>query len=163
MPKESTTVPGILTVLFALFALFALSATVFGTEQESAPSVQARVVYGVAAGERQEEKPQKDATEPWVRKALRRAGSPGAVPKTKWIELTAETKRLLTANGFYIEAKVVNRKGVYRVEIEGCDGFSLDQQATLKPGERKVIQLTDHPAPENTFVALKISKPRHAK
>jgi len=115
-----------------------------------APSaVRAKVLYG--SGPHNE---QAADIELWISQAMAKNGSPLAKSYTGWIALTGDEQSFYSANGFFIDGTVTERNGMYEVEINGCDGFPIQQTATLKPGERRVFKLTDNPAPNNVFIAL---------
>lgn len=146
----------------ALCLLVILSAVTFAADKKPAADnsaqLQAKVVYGAAA-----EQQQRADIDLWISKAVAKCGSPVAQPQTGWIALTGESKRLHSGNGFYIDGKVTEKEGQYEVEIEGCNGGSLDQKATLKPGERRIVNLSGIPGPDNIFVALEAPVSEQAK
>jgi len=114
-----------------------------------APSaVRAKVLYGTGL-----EDEQRADIELWISQAVAKNGSPLAKPYTGWIALTGDKQRLFMGE-FFINGKASDRNGKYRVEINGCDGGPLQAKVTLKPGERRVIYLTDDPPPNNVFIAL---------
>ena len=92
----------------------------------------------------------------WVSQFVVKSGSPLALPHTGWIKLNGDDHRLYTSEqgGFIIDGKATERHGKYKVEINGCEGLPLKKMVTLKPGERRVVKLTDNPAPSNVFIAL---------
>jgi hypothetical protein len=116
----------------------------------SAP-VQAKVLYGSGLSIEQ-----RNDIELWISQAVAKSGSPLALPHTGWIVLTGDDQRLYTSKrgGFIIDGKATERNGKYEVEINACAGVPLDTKATLQPGERRVVKLTDNPAPHNVFIAL---------
>lgn len=120
--------------------------------------VQVKVLYGTA-----DENQQRADIDLWISRAVARTGCPLALPYTGWIALTDKSQRLHSANGLYIDGTATVRNGKYDVEIEGCNGFSLDQNVTLKPGERRVVNLSGIPGPDNFFVALKAPISEQAK
>lgn len=101
----------------------------------------------------------------WISQAVAKSGSPLALPHTGWIVLTSDEQRLYASKqgGFIIDGKVTEKDGKYEVEINACAGGSLDKKVTLKPGERRVVKLTDNPAPNNVFIALKAPVSEQAK
>jgi hypothetical protein len=120
--------------------------------------VQAKVLYGTA-----DEKQHRADIEDWISQALAKTGSPLVQPHISWIALTVERKRIDESNGFIIDGKVTERNGKYEVEIDACAGGPLDKMVTLKPGERRVVKLTDDPAPNNVFIALEAPVSEQAK
>jgi len=136
----------------ALFFVAISPAAIFAADKAPAsnkPQVQAMVLYGAAG-----EKPPGTDVDLWISKAIASYGSPTARAQTGWIAITGASKRLHSGNGFFIDGKVTEKEGAHHVEIEGCSGFSLDQNATLKPGERRIVNLTGAPGPGNIFIAL---------
>ena len=127
---------------------------------ENQSQVQAKVWYGTAA----EEQHPADI-DLWISKAVAKAGSPVALSCSDWIALTGYYQRLYTSKqgGFIIDGKVTEQDGKYEVEIDACAGFSLDRKVTLKPGERRVVNLTDDSAPNNVFIALEAPVSEQAK
>ena len=113
--------------------------------------VQVKVLYG--SGPRNEQVADIDL---WISQSVVKSGSPLALPHTGWIKLTGDDIRLYTSEhgGFIIDGKASEQNGKYKVEINGCEGEPLKETVTLKPGERRVIKLTDNPAPINVFIAL---------
>ena len=112
--------------------------------------VRAKVLYGAAAGQ------QRADIELWISKAVAKAGSPLALPHTGWVALSGKNQRIFTSKqgGCIIDGKATVRDGKYKVVIDGCEGVPLDKTLTLKPGERRVVKLSDIPGPNNIFVAL---------
>lgn len=113
--------------------------------------VQARVLYGTDA-----QIEQRANVELWISRAAATNGSPLVFPDAGWIALTGDPQRLYTSTqgGFIIDGKATERVGEYAVEIDACAGFSLGQKVTLKPGERRLVKVTDDAAPNNVFIAL---------
>lgn len=119
--------------------------------------VQARVLYGTASQDEQ-----CADVEPWISQAAARAGSPSVLPHSGWVKLTGDHQRL-DGSKFRIDGKATERDGKYVVEIDACAGAPLDRKVALKPGERRIVKLTDNAAPDNVFVALKAPVSRKAK
>jgi hypothetical protein len=118
---------------------------------EHAPAVRAKVLFGAPTGhERTAE------MEPWIHRALSRAGSPSALPDTMWGELDGETRRIYESprGGIIIDAKATERNGEFTIEVDGCDGGPLHTIVKLRPGERRVARLSDGLEPHNIFVAI---------
>lgn len=113
--------------------------------------VQVKVLYG--SGPRNEQVADIDR---WISQSVVKGGSPLALPHTGWMKLTGDDIRLYTSDqgGFIIDGKSSEQNGKYKVEINGRDGLPLKETVTLRPGERRVIKLTDNPAPNNVFIAL---------
>ena len=146
----------------ALCLMVILSAVTFAADKmpaiDNLTQVQAKVVYGAAA-----EQQQSADIDLWISEAVAKKGSPLAQPQTGWIALAGESKRLHSDNGLYIDGKVTEKDGQYEIEIDGCNGFSLDQKTTLKPGERRVLNLSGISGPENIFIALEAPVSKKAK
>lgn len=113
--------------------------------------VQVKVLYG--SGPRNERIADIDL---WISQSVVKSGSPLALPHTGWIKLTDDDHRLYTSEqgGFIIDGKASEQNGKYKVEINGCEGLPLKETVTLRPGERRVVKLTDNPPPDNVFIAL---------
>lgn len=139
-----------MTAAFLLFAAMLAA--------DNPAPVQAKILYGSGLSI-----DQRADTELWISQAVAKAGSPLAVPHTGWIVLAADYQRLYTSKrgGVIIDGKATEWNGKYEVEINGCGGAAFQQIATLKPGERRVVKLTDNPAPHNVFIAVDapVSKP----
>ena len=135
-----------------------LCAVVFAADNPA--QVQAKVLYGT--NQRIE---QRADIELWISRAVAKTGARLVLPHTGWVALTAKNQRIYTSKqgGFIIDGKATERNGKYEVEIDACDGFSLDQKVTLKPGERRVVKLTDNPAPNNVFIVLEAPLTKKAK
>lgn len=118
---------------------------------EHAPPVRARILFGVPADQERTAN-----LEPWVRRALSRAGSSSALPNTAWVNLDGEMRRIYESpqGGTMIDGKASLRNGEYTIEIDGCNGFSLCRSFNLGPGARHVARLTDGLEPHNIFVAV---------
>ena len=118
---------------------------------DNSAEVQVKVLYG--SGPRNEQVADIDL---WISQSVVKSGSPLALPHTGWIKLNGDDIRLYTSEqgGFIIDGKASEQNGKYKVEINGCEGEPLKETVTLKPGERRVIKLTDNPPPNNVFIAL---------
>jgi hypothetical protein len=143
--------------VISLFAAICLASAAVAGDSEKAPlMVRVRVV------DRSEPRKEKDAgIEPWIGEALVKAGHASVVPKSKWITLSAEEKKLESGNGHYIDGKVTQEKGEFKVEIEGCAGIRLHAAAKLKmqPGERTVLNLKASETKTGTFIAVEVIQP----
>lgn len=139
-------------------AAFLLFAAMLATDNPA--PVQAKVLYGSGLSIEQ-----RADIELWISQAVAKSGSPLALPYTGWIVLTGDDQRLYTSKqgGFIIDGKVTEKDGKYEVEINACAGVPLDKKVTLKPGERRVVKLTDNPAPHNAFIALEAPVSEQAK
>ena len=133
----------------ALCLLVILSAVTFAADNPA--QVQAKVLYGTAA-----EQQHRADIDLWISQAVMKTGSPLALPYTNWHALTAREQELYSSmqGGRIIKSKVSEKEGNFVVEINGIKIKPLKQTIVLKPGERKVVQLTDYPAPNNVFIAL---------
>jgi hypothetical protein len=109
--------------------------------------VRARVVRGVS-----DFVPLWSPVEPWISKVLK-ADYDLVVPKTDWITISAERTRLDSGNGYFLDGTVTEEKGEFKVKIEGCAGCRLGASATMKPGERTVVEVS---GTECWFVALEV-------
>lgn len=118
---------------------------------DNSAQVQANVLYGTA-----DENQQRADIELWISQAVAKTGSPIARPLTNWTALTGENQRIYTSKrgGCIIDGKAIVQDGKYKVVIDGCEGVPLDETVTLRPGERRVVNLSDNPGPNNFFVAL---------
>jgi hypothetical protein len=108
--------------------------------------VRARVVRGSG--------PQKEKVadvEPWINKVVK-ADYALVAPRTDWITVSAERTRLDYGNGYFLDGKVIEEKGEFKVKIEGCDGCPLIASAKMKPGERTVVRVSNG----SLFVALEV-------
>ncbi len=117
---------------------------------EGTTPVQAKVLYGTDVGQQQ-----RADIELWISQAVARYGAPLTQPYTNWIPLNAEQRRLYTSpqGGFIIDGKATAKAGKFEVVIDACAGVSLDTLVMLRPGERRVIKLTDA-APHGVFLAF---------
>ncbi len=122
--------------------------------------VRAKVLYGT-----DQRKEQRADIELWISKAVAKSGSPVALPHTGWSALTGKNQRIYTSKqgGCIIDGKVTEQDGKYKVVIDGCEGVPLDETVTLKPGERRVVNLSDIPGPNNIFVALEAPLSKQSK
>ena len=113
--------------------------------------VRAKVVFGLKPGKVDDKR-----IEDWVYDELARAGSFYAEQHSSWINLTDESQRLYSSKqgGFIIYAHYSRCEELYRIEIDACAGYSLDQVVTLRPGDQRIVNITGGPAPLNTFVVL---------
>ena len=113
--------------------------------------VQAKVLYGTAA-----EQQHRADIELWISQAVAKTGSPLAQPYTSWIALTEKEQELYSwmQGGRIIKGKVSEKNGKFHVEITGFKIKPLQQSVVLTAGERRVVKLTDYPAPNNVFIAL---------
>jgi hypothetical protein len=136
--------------------LLLLSSTVLADDNPA--QVQAKVVFGSGTEKAAD-------VEIWIDRAAAKSGSPLVAPQSSWIGLTGDYLRLYTSKqgGFIIGGKVTERNGKFEVEIDACAGLSLDKKVTLRPGERRVVNLTEHPAPDNVFIALEAPLSERAK
>lgn len=118
---------------------------------ENPAQVRARVVFG--SGPRNE---QVADIEPWIRRAAANSGSPLATPATGWLGIHVDEQRIYTSpqGGVFLGGQASLRDGKYKVRLDGCAGFRLQQTATLRPGERRLVKLIDDAEPDNFFVAL---------
>jgi hypothetical protein len=121
------------------------------TEQPGT-AVQARVIYGT------DDKTQKGDVEDWIAKGLADAGSPVTGSYTGWITLSGEDQELYASmqGGRLIKGRAVEKDNGFQVKISGFKITPLSQTITLEPGERKVVKLTDYPAPRNVFIAIEV-------
>ena len=94
--------------------------------------------------------------EPWISKSVATTATASVQPHSNWIVLTGEFERLYTSmqGGFIIDGKVSKQNKNHQVEIYGCDGGPVQKTVRLRPGERRVVKLTNKPAPNNVFIAL---------
>ena len=93
--------------------------------------------------------------EPWISKVVK-ADHASAMPKSDWITLSAESRTLEQGNGHYIDGRVTEEKGEFKVEIEGCAGVRLEASAKLKPGEKTVVHVMSGSHKIGLFVALEV-------
>jgi hypothetical protein len=112
--------------------LLMLSPSAFADEPTS---VQVRLFYRATEGESDSK------IEPWIVMGVTKSSDQIAAPMTGWVKLTASEERVYSANGCYIDGKVVEKGGLYRVKLDGCNGGQLKMRAKLKPGERGVFKL----------------------
>jgi hypothetical protein len=141
-----------MTAAFLLFAAMLAA--------DNPAPVQAKILYGSGLSI-----DQRADIELWISQAVAKSGSPLALSHTGWIVLTSDEQRLYASKqgGFIIDGKVTEKDGKYEVEINGCEGVGFQQMATLTPGERRVVKLTDNPAPHNVFVALEAPVSKQAQ
>ena len=93
--------------------------------------------------------------EPWIVMGVTKSSDEIATPMTGWVKLTSSDARVYSANGCYLDGKVVEKGGLYRVKLDGCAGGELKMRAKLKPGERGVFKLK---FTNDMFVAVTTSK-----
>ena len=111
--------------------------------------VQVRLFYRATEGESDSK------IEPWIVMGVTKSSEEIAAPMTGWVKLTSEEARVYSANGCYLDGKVVEIGGLYRVKLDGCNGGQLKMRAKLKPGERGVFKLK---FTNDMFVAVTTSK-----
>jgi hypothetical protein len=115
--------------------------------------VRARVVRGSG--------PQKEKVaevEPWINKVVK-ADYAVVAPKTDWITVaqTGGATRLDSGNGYFLDGSVTEENGEFKVAIEGCAGFRLSASATMKPGERTVVNVKhSNEFKTDMFIALEV-------
>ena len=107
--------------------------------------VQVRLFYRATDGESDSK------IEPWIVMGVTKSSDEFALPMTGWVKLTSDEERVYSSNGCYIDGKVVEKDGKYRVRLDGCNGGQLKMRATLKPGERGVYKLN---FTDDLFVAV---------
>jgi len=130
----------------ATLVILAFSSSVFADEPIG---VQVRLVYRATEG-----KPE-SKVEQWIVMGVTKSSDEVAFPMTDWVKLTSSEERVYVANGCYIDGKVIEKGGQYRVKLDGCNGGQLKMRATLKPGERGVFKLK---FTDDTFVAVTVPK-----
>jgi len=151
-------------LLSALGWLLRLASTGLAADKKLAvddpAQVHAKVLYGTS-----HEKQLRANIELWISKAVAKAGSPLARPLTNWIALTGKNQRIHTSKqgGCIIDGKATEQDGKYRVVFDGCEGVPLDETVMLRPGERRVVNLSDNFGPNNIFVALEAPFSEQAK
>ena len=118
---------GSLTALLALSPAFA----------DEPMDVQVRLFYRAMQGESDSK------IEPWIVMGVTQSSGEIAAPMTGWVKLTSDEERVYSANGCYLDGKVVEKDGKYRIKLDGCNGGQLKMRATLKPGERGVFKLNN--------------------
>ena len=122
--------------------LLILSPSAFADEPTD---VQVRLLYRATEGKAESK------IEPWIVMGVTKSSDEVALPMTGWVKLTSDEERVYSANGCYIDGKVVAKNGKYRVKLDGCNGGQLKMRATLKPGERGVYRLN---FTDDLFVAV---------
>jgi len=117
----------------------------------SASTVRAKVLYGTSPDQQH-----RADIEPWITQAAAKAGSPLAQPYTDWLPLGNDEQELYSSmqGGRLIKGKATEKDGSFEVQINGFKIKPLKQTVLLRPGERRVVKLTDYPPPRNVFIAL---------
>lgn len=132
-------------MLAAVMVCFAVAAHA----DEPVDVVRAKPLFGTDAADLA------GVVEPWIAKAMADAGSPVAGAYTEWQPLGAKEKSLYSSmlGGRGISAAATSKDGKFEVVVNGRQIKPESQTIVLRPGERRVLKLTDH-APNNVFLAL---------